>query len=139
MGIFGNIFSGSPATGAQTLTTSANTVENSTRTTDATPADVIEIPIAEGKACQLKVIVMARKSDGSKLLSDTLSCLAYRNTAGDVTIEGDILSIDSHESDGCVYTATIVANTTNQSAAIRCTGASGQTVDWIVNVTYLKV
>ena len=137
MGVMGNIFAGSgPATASSTTT--ANVVEKAKRTTDATPTDVVEIPIAEEKAVQLQARIMARKSDGTILLSNTLSVLAYRNTGGNVTIAGDILSIDSHATDGCVYTATVVANTTNQSAAVRCTGAAGATVDWVVNVNYMK-
>lgn len=105
-------------------------------TTNNTATDIVSIPLPAGYQIKITAKVSAIKSDDTVRASWDLGALFYRETGGDVTIEGNMTENDSHQTAGNVYTAELVANTTTQCAVVRCTGATSNTVAWKVHVDY---
>ena len=131
MTVFSNIFTGGN-------TGQGENVYNEGSTTDGNAYDLISVPVREDTSVAVKAMITARKSDGTVRASWRISALFYRNTGGDVTLEGNVQVIDAHIPDGCAYEATLAANTTNQSIVVRVTGTATHTVYWAAQQKYIR-
>lgn len=112
------------------------------RTTDDTADDIVTISVPEEQTVVITAKINGRGADDTLRASFYLSALFYRNTGGDVTLDGNVQVLDSHVSDGCGYTADIVADTTAQTIVVRVAGTD-DTVDpdyvyWSAQVNYIR-
>ncbi len=99
-----------------------NNLGASKQITGATQTDILSIGLGEGQTMKIEAKITARKSDGTKNASFDLGALLYRNTGGNVTLEGNVQELDSHVTAGCAYAATIEANLVTAGAFV--TGVS---------------
>lgn len=113
-----------------------NEATGTVRTTDATQTTIIEIPVAQGQTIRVDAHITARKSDGSKHGSWHVAGLFYRNTGGNVTIEGMIQHVASFLSVTSSWTVDLTADTTTQCVDVNVTGYASETVDWTSKVNY---
>lgn len=114
--------------------TGMTTVTNAIQTTDATVTDIVEIPLAEGKVISVDVDVIGRKSDGTDRAGYRITGTLYRNTSGNVILEGQT-SYGSHES-SAAWDVDIAADTTEQAVDVRVTGVAATTINWDAVVRY---
>ncbi len=134
--MFSNMFS--DLSGASSSLSIGDNLQAEVNTTDATPSVGLSIPVPEGRAIKVTAQVTARLAGETKRAMWTLSGLFYRNTSGNVTIEGDVVVVDSRVSDGCAYVATLAANTTSQMVEVQITGTAAETVYWTVQANYFR-
>jgi len=115
---------------------SLNHVKDVVQTTDATPTDLIQIPLGEDEMLQMECKINGFQSDFSDSISASINVKFTRQTAGDVTI-GASPQIWISESDGATD-VTIVADVANQEATIQVTGVAAQTWNWVSFTRYFK-
>lgn len=106
------------------------------RTTNDTLTTAIQLAIAEGQMVRVRASVLARMSDGSKHQTFEISGCFYRNSGGDVTIEGVPQDIAAHGSD---YEVDLVVNTSAQTVDLKVQGVSAETIDWKCRLVYTVV
>ncbi len=109
----------------------------SVQTTDGTVTEIANIPVAETDHWTVEALVSGQKSDGSQRGSWKLVASFYRNTAGNVTQNGQT-SMPFGESSDSAYTADFVADTVNQLISLRVTGKAATTVNWVASVAAVK-
>jgi hypothetical protein len=108
------------------------------RTTDNTPADLMQIPVNPGEAVRVRVEVLAR-STVHEVMCWTISALFYRIGSGNVTRE-DYDQVESGQQTATSSaTASLEADTTTQKADLRVTGETGKTIDWEATATISRV
>ena len=105
-------------------------------TTDATETDIATIPVAEGETVSVDVTITARRSTGAEHGKWQLSGLFYRNSGGNVTIEGIVQDVATHQSAASSAAVDMVADTSNQTIDIRVTGEAAKTINWTAKVNY---
>lgn len=106
------------------------------QTTDATATVIQSIAVAEGEEWQIKVKVLAQKSDNTDRASYNFEGTFYRLAAGNVTQIGTTVAVDD-ESDA-TWDCDFVLNTTAQSIDITVTGKLATTINWKSEVWYFK-
>lgn len=108
------------------------------QTTDAAVKVLTSIPVAAGEVYSVEIDILGRKSDGSDRANYKLTGLFYRNTGGDVTLEGLVTSICTTESDA-TWDCNLAANTGTQAIDVQVVGAAGATINWNGVIKYHKV
>lgn len=108
------------------------------QTTDETVTDLASVALAEGDVVSVEITIIARKSDGSQRALYRLIGIFYRNASGNVTLQGDIVSINTVESDAA-WDCALVADTANQTVDVRVVGVAATTINWKADVKVLKV
>lgn len=106
------------------------------RTTDATPTVIAKIPVTEGHARVLSVIVTGReaKDAPTELASFVRSGLFTRDLGGNVALQGTAGGSTlrkTTETMACV----LEANTTDQTVDVKVTGVGAKTLGWEVLVS----
>jgi len=101
----------------------------SIQTTDATPTEIHAIDVSEGEAVSVSVDVIGHQTDQGNRAVYKLHGLFYRNTAGNVTQQGNTVSLNTIESD-TDWDVDLIADTINQKVSIQVTGKAGTTIDW---------
>lgn len=110
----------------------------STQTTNATPFDIVSIPLAEGETIAVEATVVCQQDDESdRAYYKVLGCF-YRQTAGNVTEQGTNDLVGSEESD-TDWDVNWVADTGTQSVDLQVTGEGLQNINWKAIVRYLIV
>lgn len=107
------------------------------QTTDATPTDLISLPIGEGEMIVLEARIGGFQSDFSDGIGSFVYVAARRAVAGNVTLIG-IPVIDILESDANTD-VTVVADTVGQNLKVQVTGVAAQTWNWVSTHSYHKV
>lgn len=99
----------------------------------ATPTDLVNLPISEGKSYRVRAIVSAVQHGGvaTERAHYTVEALAWRDLGGSVQVATTTTTISEvTATQDCVA----IANTTAQTLAIRCTGRSGVKIVWTIRV-----
>jgi len=107
-------------------------------TLDATPVDLEAITVAEEEVVDAEVIVVARKSDGTQRAIYHLEGVFYRNTAGNVTQQGNTASLFIRRSTSA-YDVNLEADTTNQTVDVRVTGVAATTIKWEARIAVTRL
>lgn len=110
--------------------------QNAIQTTDATPTDIVAIPLAVGEMASLEARINAFRSDYTEALIARVFTGARRPTAGNVTIIGSVLDIQ--EDSAGAPTVAVVADIVNQELTIQFTGEVGKTYNCVASYEYHK-
>lgn len=108
------------------------------QTTDATVTDIATIALAEGDAITVRATITGAIADYSAALGVVLSATFRRATGGNVTLVGSVQGTVQEDS-ASAPTATLAADTGNQTIDIRVTGVAAQTWNWSVRYETLVV
>lgn len=114
-------------------------------TSNATPAVVGSVSVAEGEVWSIEATVIGRKSDGTDRSISVLRGLFYRNTAGNVTQQGVTQIVLEEKSDSTWGTGTppvmadLIANTSAQSVDVQVAGKAATSINWKVQIRGMKV
>jgi len=105
------------------------------RTADATPTDILKIPLAEGKTVVVEVTVAAREARDtpSERAGYVRRAVVHRDIGGNVTLVGSVTVTDLYETTAGMD-CTLEVDTTAQTVDVNVTGVAGKTLGWTVEV-----
>jgi hypothetical protein len=106
------------------------------QTTDATPTDVVSIPLAVGEMISVEARINAFRSDFTESLVARVFTGARRPTAGNVTVINTV--IDILEDSAGAPLVTVNADVANQTLDIRFVGEVAKTYNVVSTYEYHK-
>lgn len=103
--------------------------EATVQTTDATPTEIVSLPVAESQASTISGRIVALRSTATEAIGGSFEATFHRPTGGSVQVVGvPILNI-VHNSSG-FPSFDMVADTGNEAISLRCVGEAAKTFDW---------
>lgn len=103
------------------------------QTTDATPTEIVSIPVAAAKVITVQGKAVALRSDATEAAGGQFMGTFHRTTAGSVAIVGAEF-VDWNDNSSGSPILTLVADTVGEAISIRATGEAGKTINW--RITY---
>lgn len=107
--------------------------EATVQTTNATPTEVVSIPVAESSSVTIGGRFVALRSDATSAIGGSFIGVFHRPTGSSVGLVGSVsLTLDYNTSGTPDFQ--LVADTLNEAVSLRCVGIAAQTFNW--NVVY---
>lgn len=101
----------------------------SVTTTNATPTEIVSIPIAESSAVTITGRFISLRNDATECVGGQFFGVFHRATGGSVQLV-PVNIIDSNDDSSGTPSISLVADTINEAVSIRCTGEVGKTFNW---------
>jgi hypothetical protein len=100
-------------------------------TTNATPTEIVSIPVDESSAVTITGRYITLRSDATECAGGQFMGVFHRPTGGSVTLVPATLT-DANDNSSGTPALTLVADVPNEAVSIRCTGEAAKTFDWKV-------
>ena len=113
------------------------TAQADLQTTDATPTNIISIPVAAQEMVTISVFCNGFTSDFATCLGGNLVATAYRPTASNVAIVGAPSGTVNYTNLGNGNNITIAVDTGAQTLNVICTGVAASTYIWVATYNYM--
>lgn len=110
--------------------------EATVQTTDATPTQIVSIPIAESQAITVSGRIVALRSTATEAIGGSFEGTFHRPTGGSVQVVGVPIVNIVDNSSGLPFFQ-LVADTVNEAISLRCVGEAAKTINW--HITYNAV
>lgn len=107
-------------------------------TTDDTPTEIANYPLAEGAAVTIQGIIVGFKTTVDEGIGGSFIATARRQVSGNVTLIGSPTYVTTEDSSGTPVIS-VVADTGAQTVSIRVTGIAATTYKWRVSYTIIPL
>ena len=107
------------------------------QTTDATPVELVSLPVIEGQAATVQGRAVAMRDDGTEACGGNFMGTFHRITSSSITKVGaEVINFNDNSSGSPIIQ--LVADTSNEAISIRAAGEAGKTINWTIvyNIIY---